>query len=146
MPGKAPRVLVVDDDALIRETMCETLQMARYNAFSAADAIAALPFLQRADEVDLLLTDFSMPGPNGVDLIREAQRHRPDLPAILMTGYAGDVEGLSPEKTVNARFVLLRKPLSSHELFAKLALLLSGAEAPEQAPYQLADTRPVDQP
>jgi hypothetical protein len=56
------------------------------------------------------------------------------------------VEGLSPEKTVNARFVLLRKPLSSHELFAQLALLLSGAEAPEQAPYQLADTRPVDQP
>jgi nitrogen-specific signal transduction histidine kinase/ActR/RegA family two-component response regulator len=122
--GDAPRVLVVDDDPLICETVCETLQTAGYAAFSAADATGALPFLRRAGEVDLLLTDFSMPGLNGVGLIREAQRLRPELPAILMTGYAGDVEGLSSEATANTRFVLLRKPVSSRELFAQLALLL----------------------
>jgi len=41
-----------------------------------------------------------------------------------MTGYAGDVEGLSSEATANTRFVLLRKPVSSRELFAQLASLL----------------------
>jgi CheY-like chemotaxis protein len=124
LPQSAPKVLVVDDDALICETMCETLQIAGYKAFSAPNAMAALPIVKQAGEVDLLLTDFSMPGLNGVGLIREAQRHRPDLPAILMTGYAGDVAGLSNDETANVHFVLLRKPVSSHELFAQLASLL----------------------
>jgi CheY-like chemotaxis protein len=137
----APRVLVVDDDPLILETLCETLQLAGYNVLSAANAAAALPLIKHEGNIDLLLTDFSMPGLNGVGLIREAQRHRPELSAILVTGYAGDLEGLSSEKTANTRFVLLRKPVSSHELFAKIALVLSGAAALVATPHQLVYSR-----
>jgi PAS domain S-box-containing protein len=131
--SNARRVLVVDDDPLVCETVSETLQTAGYVALCAGDAAAALPVLRRAGEVDLLLTDFSMPGMNGVDLIKDAQRLLPGLPAIVMTGYAGDVEGLSSEATANARFVLLRKPISARALFAQLAALLAEPAAPDAA-------------
>jgi PAS domain S-box-containing protein len=140
-PRNAPRVLVVDDDALVCETVRETLEMAGYSAFSAADADAALSFIARNDTIDLLLTDFSMPGLNGVGLIREVQRRQPGLPAILMTGYAGDVEGLSDENAAHARFVLLRKPIASREMLAQLASLLADAAAQGQAPYELVVAR-----
>jgi PAS domain S-box-containing protein len=128
----ARRVLVVDDDPLVCKTVSETLQTAGYVTFCAGDGAAALPMLRQAGEVDLLLTDFSMPGMTGVDLIKEAQRLRPELPAILMTGYAGDVEGLSSEATANARFVLLRKPVSARVLFAELAALLPDVATPPE--------------
>ncbi|WP_158258619.1 ATP-binding protein [Rhodopila globiformis] len=129
-PADGRRVLVVDDDPLVCETVSETLQTAGYVALCAGDAEAALPMLRRTGEVDLLLTDFSMPGMNGVDLIKEAQRLNPGLPAIVMTGYAGDVEGLSSEATAHTRFVLLRKPVSARALFAQLATLLPEPAAP----------------
>ncbi len=141
LAANAPRVLVVDDDPLILETVCEILQLAGYKVLSASNAAAALPIIEQGGNIDVLLTDFSMPGLNGVGLIREAQRHRPTLPAILVTGYAGDLEGLSSEKTAGTRFVLLRKPVSSHELLAKIGLLLSGAAALEATPHQLVDSR-----
>jgi CheY-like chemotaxis protein len=137
--GHAQRVLVVDDDKLIRETVCETLELAGYHTVSAADAASALPIIARNGEIDLLLTDFSMPGLNGVGLIKEAQRYRPALPCILMTGYAGDVDELSNEKAASARFALLRKPVSGQMLFAKLAELLPDRVAPEAASRQLVD-------
>ena len=62
--ARGGRVLVVDDDPLVCETVSETLQTVGYVALCAGDAAAALPVLRRAGEVDLLLTDFSMPGMN----------------------------------------------------------------------------------
>jgi PAS domain S-box-containing protein len=135
----APRVLVVDDDPPVREMICETLQMAGYDAFGAADATAALPLIKQMIDLDLLITDFSMPGLNGIGLIRDAQRHRPGLPAILMTGYAGDVDGFSGESTANVQFVLLRKPVSSRDMFAQIASLISGAVPLEPTPRQFVD-------
>ena len=135
LPRRATHVLVVDDDPLVREGVCEILEMAGYRVSSAPDAANALPLLGGCDEIDLLLTDFSMPGLNGVGLIREAQRNRPDLPALLMTGYAAEIEGLSGESTANARFVLLRKPVSAREILSQLGALLPDADPCETRPH-----------
>ena len=50
--------------------------------------LAALAQIEAGDIPDLLVTDFAMPGMNGLTLIKEARRHRPGLPALLLTGYA----------------------------------------------------------
>jgi CheY-like chemotaxis protein len=66
--------------------------------------------------VDVLLVDYAMPGISGAEVIRAARLMRPDLPAVLMTGYA-EADGLDED----ARHVaLLKKPFRLHELEATL--------------------------
>ncbi|RZA10568.1 MAG: response regulator [Proteobacteria bacterium] len=89
-PDSAPRplrILAVDDDALI--LMNTTMMLADMGhepieAMSAADALQVLA----EQDVDLLLTDFAMPGMTGNDLIKEARKLRPGLRAIMASGYA----------------------------------------------------------
>jgi excisionase family DNA binding protein len=82
-----PRVLVVDDEASIRDLLLKTLALADYEVDAAQDGRAALDRL-RAGTYDLLITDLRMPGVDGLTVIREARRYRPDLPIIIITGYS----------------------------------------------------------
>src|SRR5271168_1526660 len=70
----------------------------------------------RAAAVDVLLVDYAMPGMLGAEVIRAAKRTRPDLPAVLMTGYA-DPDGLGEDLRHAA---LLKKPFRLHEFEAAL--------------------------
>lgn len=120
--ASARRILLVDDDRLVRETVAAQLGDAGYTVSSAAGGEAALDMLKGDAAPDLLLTDFSMPGMNGLALIRAARLRRPGLPALLLTGYAGEAEELAaglPE-----RFALLRKPAGQNELVARIEALL----------------------
>src|SRR6185369_4030441 len=65
------RVLVVDDDEQVRDGLISSLQDAGFITLGAEDGGAALGQLDRGAEVDALITDFSMPGINGLDLIHE---------------------------------------------------------------------------
>ena len=85
------RVLYVDDDealVFLVTRMLERQGLEVTGCFRAADALAAI----RADATrfDLLLTDYNMPGMNGIELVREAVRLRPDLPVVLTSGYITD--------------------------------------------------------
>jgi CheY-like chemotaxis protein len=85
--------------------------------------------------VDVLVTDLAMPGMDGVALIREAQRRRRGLPAILITGYAGDAATLAVGQAVGAgTFTLVRKPVTGAELADRVAALLAGAGAERRQP------------
>ena len=77
----------------------------------------------------MLVTDLSMPGMDGLALIREAQRLRPGLPAILLTGYANDMTELAVGGAVSGRFTLMRKPVDARAL-AERAAVLAEAGAP----------------
>ena len=88
-------ILVVDDDAAVREVAVSSLESFGYRTLAAENGPAALNVLERAQGVDLLLVDMAMPGISGVELIRRARVRRPGLRAMLVTGYA-DITAFSP--------------------------------------------------
>ena len=82
-----PRVLVVDDEASIRDLLAKTLALAEYDVDLAPDGRAALERL-RIIPYDLLITDLKMPGVDGLTVIREARRLKTDIPVIIITGFS----------------------------------------------------------
>ncbi len=126
-----PRVLVVDDEALVREVLAKGLEEHGYDALRASGADAALAMLDAGATVDVLLTDYAMPGTDGLTLIEQARRRRPGLPAVLLTGNAGgQVEAkLSVGGVAGGVFSLLRKPVGADLLAERIRLLLEETEA-----------------
>ena len=81
------RVLVVEDEFLIRMTLAEALGDEGFEVVEAETADAALPLLTSDREIRLLLTDIQLPGVlNGRTLATKAREHVPNLPVIFMTG------------------------------------------------------------
>jgi excisionase family DNA binding protein len=81
------RVLVVDDEASIRELLSKTLALEKYDVDTAGDGAAALDRMRTA-AYDLLIADLKMPGMDGLTLIRQARRLKSDLRIIIITGYS----------------------------------------------------------
>ncbi|WP_372619107.1 response regulator [Falsiroseomonas sp.] len=127
----APRVLLVDDEALVRETLGAELTERGWQVLEVADGAAALHALDiGALQPDLLVTDLSMPGMSGLALIREMRRRRPGLPTVLLTGLMGDgaaAQAALAEVVRDGPFALLRKPLDARELVARAEALLHAA-------------------
>ena len=118
------RVLIVDDDVLVRELLATEFEEFGYEVIVAHSGDEALAVLSAGERVDALLTDLSMPEMDGLALIRAAQAQRPKLPAVLLTGYAGDGTALAVTGAMSGSFTLLRKPISGEELAQRLAALL----------------------
>lgn len=92
-PPARPRVLVADDEASIRELLSKTLALAEYDVDLAHDGRSALERV-RTTEYDLLITDLKMPGVDGLSVIREARRFRPELPIIIITGFSTEASAI----------------------------------------------------
>jgi len=107
----ARRLLVVEDDTDVRDSLVRTLEDAGFDAIGVANAMVARSLIGRGLEIDLLVTDYSMPGPTGTELLEELQQQRPGLPAILLTGHVEDLA-----IPFNARFILLQKPVHPQQL------------------------------
>ena len=97
-----------------------SLAEAGFATAGAEDASHALAYLDQGRAADALITDFSMPGMNGLDLIREVHRRRPTLPAILLTGHVGGIAA-APFGAMGERVTVLQKPVRPAELAARLA-------------------------
>ena len=91
--GGRPRVLVVDDEAAIRDLLSKTLALAEYDVDMAPDGRTALERL-RIIAYDLLITDLKMPGVDGLSVIREARRLKADLPVIIITGFSNEASAI----------------------------------------------------
>ena len=131
--GGRGRILLVDDDAAVRRVTAEQLEEAGYAVLPADAGPAALALLDAGEAVDLLVSDLSMPGMDGVAVIREAQRRRKGLPAILLTGFATNAAELAVGGALSGTFSLLRKPIEAHALAERAAMLLEGAAATAEA-------------
>jgi CheY-like chemotaxis protein len=129
VPAAAARVLLVDDEVLVREVLAEQLEDAGFTVLAAADGNAALGVLDRSETVDILVTDFSMPGMDGLAVIRAAQTRLPQLPAVLLTGYSGDGVALAVESAVAGKISLLRKPIRAADLVDRIQVLLAARES-----------------
>ena len=88
-----PRVLVVDDEAAIRDLLSKTLALAEYDVDLAPDGRSALERL-RIIPYDLLITDLKMPGVDGLAVIREARRLKADIPVIIITGFSTEASAI----------------------------------------------------
>lgn len=90
--GRA-RVLVVDDEASIRDLLSKALALADYDVETVPDGRAAVGRL-RAGTYDLLITDLRMPGMDGLTLIREARQLSPALPVVVITAYSSEASAI----------------------------------------------------
>ncbi|MDP3981056.1 MAG: response regulator [Chlamydiota bacterium] len=95
------KILVIDDDDLVRKSVQNILVRAGYSVACAADADKALAAIKQ-QEFDLIVSDIRMPGKNGVETVREIRsivsEHSPrDIPIIFITGYAESSEELKAE-------------------------------------------------
>jgi PAS domain S-box-containing protein len=110
------RILVVDDDDLVRETVTALLEGAGFSVAAAACGADGVALIETGNAPDALLCDLSMPGMNGIDTIKRARELLPGLPCFLLTGYAGERAALENGDA----FTLLRKPISASALIAQL--------------------------
>lgn len=124
-PGEArrppPRLLVVDDDEVLLRAFERTFRRV-YDIRSASSGPAALLVLAER-EVDVLLTDFSMPVMNGIDLLQEVVTRHPAVARLMLTAYADipEVVALKQQGLVSA---VLMKPWSREEVEAAVAQAL----------------------
>jgi nitrogen-specific signal transduction histidine kinase len=107
-------ILAVDDDPIVLVNTAAMLADMGHQVHPAASGSMALTLLQNLP-VDLLITDYAMPGMTGAELIRRARLLRPDLPAIVVSGFAELDEGVVLEAP------RLAKPFRQHQLAAKIA-------------------------
>jgi signal transduction histidine kinase/ActR/RegA family two-component response regulator len=119
------RILLVDDEAMIRETLAASLEDAGYAVLIAEGGAMALDILRSAERIDVLVTDLSMPLVDGLAVIEQARTLRPQLPAILLTGYAGHGAQLTVGASISGRFTLLRKPVTEAQLIDRIEAALS---------------------
>jgi PAS domain S-box-containing protein len=123
-PGVAlRRILVVDDDDLVRETISAQLEDAGFMTLVAASGGESLALIESGETVDALVCDLSMPGMDGVVTIEKARALRPGLPCFLLTGYVGDDAALS----AGDAFILIRKPVAGRVLGARIEAALEVA-------------------
>ena len=108
-------VLLVDDEEVIRTTTAQMLADMGYTVVEATTAKEALSHLNDS-RVDLVITDHLMPGMSGTELAREAQARRPDLPVLIISGFA-EVEDVASD------LPRLMKPFRASELAAGLTSL-----------------------
>jgi two-component system NtrC family sensor kinase len=123
--GKQETVLVVEDDADVRAYVVETLMALNYRVREAANAEDALHLLDDSAAVDLLLTDVVMPGMNGRNLAEAAQRRRPGLKVLYMTGYSRNA--IVHQGRLDAGVSLMQKPFSQTMLAMRVRTVLEEA-------------------
>ncbi len=117
--GSGQQILVVEDEYLVRELICDTLRNLGYKVLEAANGEQALKvFEQHANEIDLVLTDLIMPGMNGKKLADRLKREKPDVRLLFMTGY--DDNAISKQGMVAEDIDYISKPFSPAKLAKKL--------------------------
>jgi signal transduction histidine kinase/ActR/RegA family two-component response regulator len=126
---RTARVLLVDDDPLVRAVLAGQLEDQGYRIIQASDGLAALAWLDKGEPIDLLITDFAMPGMNGLALLKAVRQRRDTLPALVLTGFADAAVQLAINDAEGKITALLRKPVRSDKLTEHAALLLERGRA-----------------
>ncbi len=120
--GTRGRVLVVEDEFLISEVVCEALREGGFSVHAVGDAETALSEIAAGRPIDLLFTDINLPGPmDGEALAAAARQLRPDLPVV----YASGRWGLLDVLRTMPRSVVLPKPYSLTRACAAVEGLLA---------------------
>ncbi|WP_419899088.1 response regulator [Roseomonas sp. USHLN139] len=125
------RVLLVDDEPLVRRLLAEWLRERGLVVVEAEGGRDALALLAREAAFDLMITDLAMPGMDGLQLVAAVRARQPRLPALLLTGHPGDADAAVLRQVAEAgAFTMLRKPVAPEAVLAGCATLLSPQPRP----------------
>ena len=111
------RLLLAEDDRIVRITVADALEEAGYQVVSCADGTSALLALER-DPFDLMLTDVRLPGVDGLALFRRARQILPDAGIVLMTAYAHAEDAVAVMREGARDY--LQKPFEMDELLLRV--------------------------
>jgi PAS domain S-box-containing protein len=125
--GQGASALYIDDDDIMLVMVSQLLESAGYRVQAHHDGRAALAAFASAPEaVDVVVSDYNMPGMSGLDVAREVRRLRPDLPVVISSGYlSDDLRESADEAGVSA---LMHKERTVEELGPLLRRLLANEE------------------
>ncbi|MEO5764799.1 MAG: PAS domain-containing protein [Casimicrobiaceae bacterium] len=131
-PQRLPRhdgkvVLVVDDEAAVRELVLHMLHEHGYSTLDASDGAAGLKLLQTDVTVDLLITDIGLPGIDGRQMADAARLLRPNLRVLFMTGYA---ENAVTKVSLDPDMQMITKPFSMEAIARRVAEIVDGRLSP----------------
>lgn len=114
-------ILLVDDNVAITYLFEKIFELNNYRVSVVNDPLAALEIV-RIDPIDGVVTDFRMPHMNGYELIQRLRQHQPDLPAIIVTGFANEA------LHVDGRTPVLNKPVNAKDLVQRMSNMLRDVE------------------
>ncbi len=110
-------ILVVDDEAVIRDGLQRTLAGERFEVETCKSGHAAIELLQDK-EYDLIITDLKMPGMNGIEVLKAVKGLQPDIPVIMITGYA--TVDTAVEAMKNGATDYITKPFTPQQILEKI--------------------------
>lgn len=121
MPKQTGRIILVDDEEIILEPLKDQLEDAGFKVDAYLDAVPALAaFPTSGEKVDLILTDMSMPGMDGIQFAKKVRELSPDIPVLVMSGFLPDVDPI-PD---SGKTVFLLKPFTFETLMDQINQLL----------------------
>jgi DNA-binding response OmpR family regulator len=126
MSDPAKTLLVVDDDLMVRDMEAQVLRLQGYTVLEAQGAAEALRLAREAAAIHLLITDFSMPEVDGIELTRQFRLVHPKTPVLMVSGSFPSIQDRADGL---GRFEFLAKPFQYDELLHKVRALLD-ATAP----------------
>jgi two-component system nitrogen regulation response regulator NtrX len=112
------RILIVDDEQSIRDSVAGILGDEGYATCDAADGVSGLASVRSSPSPDLVLLDIAMPGRDGMDVLEELSRTRPELPVVMMSGH-GTIE-TAVRATQLGAYDFIEKPLSADKLLVTI--------------------------
>jgi CheY-like chemotaxis protein len=119
--GRGEIVLLVEDEADVRDVTTKLLERLGYTVLAAEDGAGALEIAANTGRIDLLLSDMVLPGGmNGIDICHRLRERRPDLKCLFMTGYAS-----LPDRQVPDGTEFLNKPVAIRDLAARTKHILA---------------------
>jgi DNA-binding NtrC family response regulator len=124
-----PRILIIDDEDAIRESLDTLLTLEGFTVSAAADGPAGLELLSR-NEYDLLLLDLALPGQSGIDLLPRIVEMQPNLPVIMITAYGTVGNVVDAIRAGAENFV--QKPWDNEKLLADIRAAVARHRAEEE--------------
>ena len=124
-----PRILIIDDEAAIRESLDTLLTLEGFVISAAGDGVAGMDLLAR-NQYDLLLLDLALPGESGIDLLPRIKEMQPELPVIMITAYGTVGNVVDAIRAGAENFV--QKPWDNEKLLADIRAAVARHRAEEE--------------
>jgi DNA-binding NtrC family response regulator len=124
-----PQILIIDDEASIRESLESLLEIEGFLSETAPDGEAGLRMLEQKS-YDLVLLDLSLPGRDGIEILKDIHERLPMLPVIMITAYGTVSNVVDAIRTGAANFI--QKPWDNEKLLADIRAAVGRAKAEEE--------------
>ena len=125
----SPRILIIDDEAAIRESLETLLTLEGFSVVMASDGPAGMELISK-NEYDLLLLDLALPGESGIDLLPRIVETQPDLPVIMITAFGTVGNVVDAIRAGAENFV--QKPWDNEKLLADIRTAIAKHRAEEE--------------